>query len=349
MGDAVKVKFGEDSDSDLVTIDVSATINIRMTSSQTDSGKPNVKEYLVTIDGDIRKTQDENWDDVITLSNELTDKDSPRRLRIIEGSTNRIDWKPEDFAVGPLVREFEFKGGEPGAGHNRWPYRMVLFVRKGSGNTGGGETPDTYELHTSLEVVEEEGETVEKHWVATAKAKNVDNAVASVTSFRPSRFTRGSVRRHYQDAMAEGSWSWFAERDKIPVITEEIRVVDGSEDWIISTQVGLNAKVVRPPNLHRAVSEGWTAEVIGTVRGPSSNMSAPSPHWTEGPGQRRRRALEIQTAPDPVLEDKKRGIWALRYHEVWVFTKRPPKPSHGQHREVQFFRPPPDGKIANEV
>ncbi len=323
----MEAEIGEDGDS--VTIAASAAFDFSFEKNFTDNDRVESVDYTCRIRGDIRSG--DVVDGFVTLAGLVTGISTPTRIRISKDSTVKFDWRPEEGFVGPHVVSFG-SNPDPGNGHSHWKYELVIVFRARPAE----DDNDLYSFTTSFTTLKDKGRIVRQVWRASGKAKTRAAALAGVLAFKPSSDdVSEQITESETESSAEAVWVWEA----LQAIVCRVRR-SGAREYAESGQVGVSAN----PILHRLTNRARVVTISGVVRGYNPGLSAPPAHLSESDTVQRVDAREGND--DQAIESAEKGIYELRFNEVWLVSGPIPAIKHaGNHQLIDLSAAPPPGAI----
>lgn len=346
MADSYSVQIGEPAQ---LTLDEQVSWDLRAFRNTDEQGRVRHVDVFITVRG--RVVEDDAAtviDEIRTRFEEVQLNLTPVTVLLFRNAEEEFRFEPgTSFAGTPRIEGFTTEP-ESGQGESHWGYQLDIYV-KAPGNVFGGAS----ELQTSIEETRNrKGQIIQKIWRASAKHRTVEAAFALVAGFAPP--TTDVVEKlevFRQEARATGVWIWEAPSKQLPgkvfFIAETVTITGGGEDFIEDTQVDGEANII-PPVLHEARG---TARII-TIRGSSFGLVAaeiepPDPHFTQSEDLVRATGREVNG--DVVLDDVETSTFRLDWMEVWIFTGTGDIPdlNHGEHLDLIFESPPPDGAIGS--
>lgn len=321
------------------SIAATARFDLAVSQSVGDNGDVQAVEYNIIVDGELTAASASAVATAfVGLTDEVTTKFLPRRVKLTLDGVDKYDLKPTDGFVGPFVTAVASEFA-PGNGDGHWKYRATIFYRS-KGNAGGGQTT-AYNTATSVETEYWDGKVVRKVWKASASAANVAAAVSEVLSFAPSesRVTK-RIEEFDTEARATGLWVWDARRSHdVKEINETVRISGGGSGYVEELLV------LEAPEIHRKRRRPWLIEITGEVIGyvPDLLVHKPGPHLSETEDQFRDTSRESVNGMTTEIARAVNGEYRLAYAEVWLTTAvSPPSLTHDGHNIITFADPPSD-------
>ncbi len=311
-----------------VTIDASAAFDIRKERGFTDNDRLEYVDYTCTVRGDI--TSGDVVDGFLELA-ALVDLNSSVPVTVSKDGEAKFEWLPEAGFVGPHVVAFA-SNPDKGNGHSHWKYELtIVFRAKPDGNEN-----DLYSFTTSFTTVKDKERIIRQVWRASGKARTRAAAVAGVLAFKPSsQEVSEQLTESSTESSAEAVWVWEA----LQRITCRVHRT-GAKDFSESGQVGVGVG----PVLHRLSDRARIITISGVVRGYEPGLVAPPAHLTESDTVTRVDSREGND--DQAVETPEKGIYELRFQEVWLVTGAVPAIKHaGQHHLIELTTAPAPGAI----
>lgn len=353
--------YGESTDADQLVISSEGNFDISATRTTSESGQTQYTEVFVTARGVITSSIESSvtsyLEDVIATHND-------KRLTISGTSATVFDSDDYGCIGSPILTAFETVPTE-GQGESDWEYVFRFYI-KVRGNSFGG----AHELYTSIRVLKDkDGKVTTKVWKSRCKHETVEEARATVLSFKPSDpDITEDIEVFYQENACNGVWQWTKEdsssgatggldgdpSDVLEVVENPPQYVGFGADFIIDQQVAADGQRT-PPVLHLAQDDGAFIRISGIVRGKSENIPVPLPHFQNSDSLQRagNRETHGTAVPDPDPINRKLGLWIRPFEEIWIWSGGDaaiaPAPNHNGHLDIAIISEPADGAAGGTV
>lgn len=317
------------------------TFNARAVKVLDQRGNVEALDWTVEIEADVvGDLPSDVWSGSITQLEEVTEQYAERRVQVQLDGVDQIDLEPGECFWGPHVISCEILADD-GAGDSHYRVHLTVQARV--------KVADVYELFTSITVEKVNGKIVRKIWTATCKADTVTTALSKVLSFKPSEtFVKESITRKFQEARAEATWIWEAEKSK--VVMWKCRVSygpGGGRAYLDSPNVGVQGSG-QPVNanvfLRRRLPLRITVQ--GVIISKDPNIVAPAKHFSAGANIKEEDGLLVEH--DVEVESVADRTYRLEYEEHWiVYAGTIPAANHADdHHLLLPSTEPADGGIS---
>lgn len=339
MGWKVTISPGAIDDPDAFTVDAKFRFDLQGHVKDNEQGKVEYIEWHIEVDGDIvRSTASDVADSLLATMDQLKQY-TPRNVYLSLDGVTKYTWTSSTCVGSPRIIAFKTQE-EDGNADSHWRYSFTIYVKEG-GNIGNGVT----DIQTSLLIVTEGKQVIKKVWRAFARGTSVAKAMALVLTFKPSdQTTHEEIERFFQDNSVKASWTWELIKN-YTVIEEPIVITGNGKSWVWDYAISDGGNPP-PPIIHRAANEITKIKIKGIVRGNDPDkLAPPQAHYNDNGNTLTRNEAEEEKY-FPGIDDPIKGIWALPYTEVWLFTGTGPipKPNHSNHSKPVLLAPA-DGAI----
>tara|TARA_Y100000310_G_scaffold286884_1_gene311410 strand:+ start:227 stop:1279 length:1053 start_codon:yes stop_codon:yes gene_type:complete len=332
-----------------LTIDENAKFNLRTQALYNEAGKKEFIETFIEVEVDIvDSTPSDIADSLATVRNQVSALHFPRNVTLKLNGTTKFEFLTASCVASPRI-ELHETIDEEGNGDSHWRYKLGIYVKQG-GNAGGG-VENVFELQTSIKTIKDQGKITRKIWMASCKAKTLQEAQSFVNSVKPSKFDHEEIERFFQDQRVTGSWVWEARQEEGYTIIEGPMEISGrGQHYVTTPRVGLSSGSLKPI-IHEGRYQETRIRIRGVVRGDNRSAvmgAVPGPHFTESDEMVRLRGEEMTMGgDDAVLVDPVKGIYEAHYDEVWLSVAYGvPSPNHGTHQVAgDLASPPADGSM----
>ena len=326
-----------------LTIDSNAKFNLKTQNLYNESGAKEFIETFIDVDADIvAATASTIADNLATVRNQVSSVNAPRNVTIKLDGTTKFEFLTANCVASPRV-EFHETIDEEGNGDSHWRYKLGIYVKQG-GNAGSG-VENVFELQTSIKEIKDGDRITRKVWLASCKAKTIQEAKSFVKGLKPSdNHLHEEIEVYFQDQRVAGSWVWEARQEgDIFVVEDPIRIVGHGNRWLDTPRVGDDA-----PVLHEGRRMPFRMYIRGVVRGYDKKKvenGVPSPHFSETAS--RKRVGSEEEVSEVRLVDHVKGIYEIVYTEVWISTEDTiPTAKHGNHNDAtKLSKAPADGTM----
>ena len=326
-----------------LTIDSNAKFNLKTQNLYNESGAKEFIETFIDVDADIvAATASTIADNLATVRNQVSSVNAPRNVTIKLDGTTKFEFLTANCVASPRV-EFHETIDEEGNGDSHWRYKLGIYVKQG-GNAGSG-VENVFELQTSIKEIKDGDRITRKVWLASCKAKTIQEAKSFVKGLKPSdNHLHEEIEVYFQDQRVAGSWVWEARQEgDIFVVEDPIRIVGHGNRWLDTPRVGDDA-----PVLHEGRRMPFRMYIRGVVRGYDKKKvenGVPSPHFSETAS--RKRVESEEEVSEVRLVDHVQGIYEIIYTEVWISTEDTiPTAKHGNHNDAtKLSKAPSDGTM----
>ena len=326
-----------------LTIDSNAKFNLKTQNLYNESGAKEFIETFIDVDADIvAATASTIADNLATVREQVSAVNAPRNVAIKLDGTTKFEFLTANCVASPRV-EFHETIDEEGNGDSHWRYKLGIYVKQG-GNAGSG-VENVFELQTSIKEIKDGDRITRKVWLASCKAKTIQEAKSFVKGLKPSdNHLHEEIEVYFQDQRVAGSWVWEARQEgDIFVVEDPIRIVGYGNRWIDTPRVGDDA-----PVLHEGRRMPFRMYIRGVVRGYDKKKvenGVPSPHFSETAS--RKRVGSEEEVSEVRLVDHVQGIYEIVYTEVWISTEDTiPTAKHGNHNDAtKLSKAPADGTM----
>ena len=326
-----------------LTIDSNAKFNLKTQNLYNESGAKEFIETFIDVDADIvAATASTIADNLATVRNQVSSVNAPRNVTIKLDGTTKFEFLTANCVASPRV-EFHETIDEEGNGDSHWRYKLGIYIKQG-GNAGSG-VENVFELQTSIKEIKDGDRITRKVWLASCKAKTIQEAKSFVKGLKPSdNHLHEEIEVYFQDQRVAGSWVWEARQEgDIFVVEDPIRIVGHGNRWLDTPRVGDDA-----PVLHEGRRMPFRMYIRGVVRGYDKKKvenGVPSPHFSETAS--RKRVGSEEEVSEVRLVDHVKGIYEIVYTEVWISTEDTiPTAKHGNHNDAtKLSKAPADGTM----
>lgn len=333
-----------DTGSDQVTIDANAKFELGYRSTPNNKGQIQEVLYSLVVDGEILVSDTDEAARraaisarFIELAALVTDRVSAVPVQVLRDGAVEHDWEPSAGFSGPFVVAFN-STQSPGNGSSKWSYHLEVAFRS---KPAGDQQDNAYQVVKTLSVAKDNGRVIRKVWTVSAISTSATSARTFVMQFKPAGDEyEEEVKLDYPACQASAVWVWEALQE----VFCEVSYEGGGRGYVQDPLAGLDVG----PNLFVARKKATTVTVRGYVRGFKEALIAPAKHFNESDTLRqvteaKRYKVEI--------EDDKKGIYRLRFEEVWLSTAAgDPQPNHEKGHNLITLKAsaePPDGAIAS--
>ena len=328
-----------------LTIDSNAKFNLRTQNIYNESGAKEFIETFIDVEADIvAATSSTIADNLATVRNQVSSVNAPRNVTIKLDGTTKFEFLTNSCIASPRV-ELHETIDEEGNGDSHWRYKLGIYIKQ-VGNAGSG-VENVFELNTSIKIIQDGDRITRKIWLASCKAKTIQEAYNFVKALKP-HDPNGSlheeVEKFFQDQRVTASWVWEArQKGNLFVIEDPIRIVGHGNRWLDTPRVGDDA-----PVLHEGRRMPFRMYIRGVVRGYDKKKvenGVPSPHFSET--ATRKRVASEEEVSEVRLVDHVKGIYEIVYTEVWISTEdNIPTAKHGDHNDAtKLSKAPADGSM----
>jgi len=336
-----------------LTVEDNAKFNLRTQNLYNEVGLKEFIETFIEVEADIVAASASTIaDNLATVREQVSAVNAPRNVTIKLDGTTKFEFLTNTCIASPRV-EFHETIDEEGNGDSHWRYKLGIYVKQVGNVGGGGGTQPTgagenvFELHTSLKTIKDSDRTTRKIWMASCKAKTIQEAKSFIVGLRPKDdYLHEEIEMFFQDQRVTASWVWeVRQKGDIFIIEEPMSVVGYGARWIDTPRVDDAS-----PILHKGRRMAFRMIIRGIVRGYNKKLvenGIPSAHFSETKERKRLTGEETSGWGEPKLVDHIRGLYEMPYEEVWISTEDSvPTPKHGSHNDAEkLSKVPSDGKM----